>query len=88
MSYFAKIENDKVVIVIVATKEIIKKNYSGEWIETKINPELDDNYAGIGFNFDRNKRKFIPQIPKDFQFDNKNYSFRLNSNNKIERFEK
>ena len=80
MTHFAKIENNKVVRVIVATKEIIDKNYSGEWIQTSYNTHrgthanggspLRGNYAGIGFDYDRVNDVFISPKPyPSFIFD-------------------
>ena len=71
MSHFAKIENDKVVQVIVAEQEFIDSQ-PGEWIQTSYNtrggehPEglpLRKNYAGIGYTYDRKKDAFIEPKP-------------------------
>ena len=71
MSHFAKIENDKVVQVIVAEQEFIDSQ-PGEWIQTSYNtrggqhPEgrpIRKNYAGIGYSYDREKDAFIEPQP-------------------------
>ena len=71
MTHFAKIENDKVVQVIVAEQEFIDSQ-PGEWIQTSFNtrggehPEgrpLRKNYAGIGYIYDREKDAFIEPQP-------------------------
>ncbi len=71
MSHFAKIENDKVVQVIVAEQEFVDSQ-PGEWIQTSYNtrgaehPEgrpLRKNYAGIGYIYDREKDAFIEPQP-------------------------
>ena len=74
MSYFAKIENDKVVQVIRAEQNFITR-LDGEWIQTSYNtrggkhynPETGEedgtglryNYAGVGFTYDASRDAFI-----------------------------
>ncbi len=58
MTYFAEIKNNKVVRVIVCSKEIIK-NYSGEWIETNTKG-LRKTYAGKNMLYNRSKDEFTP----------------------------
>jgi len=81
MTYYAEIKNNKVIRVIVASQEIINKNYSGEWIETfmefKNNPKK--NYAGINFTLDSDG-DFIG--PKPTTLNNKHEVY-LNPTNKI-----
>lgn len=73
--YFAKIENNLVVTVIVADDEFIQ-NLDGLWIETHIRdyggidketnlPSPKKNYAGIGYTYDSIKDVFIPPKPYD-----------------------
>lgn len=66
MTSFAEIKNNKVVRVIVATKEVIDKNYSGNWIETFIETDYTlnprKNYTGIGYSVD-NDNDFVPPPP-------------------------
>lgn len=80
MSYFARVENNKVVQVIRAEQSFINR-LDGEWIQTSYNtkggkhydPETGNydgthglryNYAGNNFTYDRDKDAFIP--PKAF----------------------
>ena len=71
MSHFAKIENNRVVQVIVAEQEFVDSQ-PGEWIQTSYNtrggehPEgipLRKNYAGIDYIYDREKDAFIEPQP-------------------------
>ena len=79
MSYFAKIENDKVVQVIRAEQNFVTR-LDGEWIQTSFNtrggkhydPETGEhdgtsglryNYAGVGYTYDRDKDAFVPPQP-------------------------
>ena len=72
MSHFAKIENNKVVNVIVAEQEHID-TLDGEWIQTSYNTiqgkhkqggkPLRGNYAGIGYDYDRVNDIFLPPKP-------------------------
>jgi hypothetical protein len=73
MAHYAKIENDVVKQVIVADENFIR-NLDGEWIQTSYNthagvhPEnrpLRKNFAGIGYNYDRQRDAFI--APKPFE---------------------
>ena len=63
MSYYAEIKNNNVIRVIVATKEIINKNYKGNWIETKIDNSIRKNFAGIGMTYNKEKDIFILKKP-------------------------
>jgi hypothetical protein len=65
MTYFAEIKNNKVVRVIVSSKENIEKNYTGEWIETERDSVKENKFAGIGDDFDRLKFVFIPKRPNN-----------------------
>lgn len=59
MSYFAELKDNKVQRVIVASQEFINSGAVGDpknWVETK-----EDNYAGIGHDFDGTS--FIPPKP-------------------------
>lgn len=71
MSHFAKIENDIVVDVIVASQSFVD-NLDGEWIQTSYNTHgnthsngkepLRGNYASKGFTYDRlNDAFYSPQ---------------------------
>jgi hypothetical protein len=75
MSHFAKVQDGKVVQVIVAEPEFFQTfvdTSPGEWIQTSYNthggqhPEdrpLRKNYAGIGYTYDRERDAFIPPKP-------------------------
>jgi hypothetical protein len=75
MAHFAKVQDGKVVQVIVAEPnffETFVDTSPGEWIQTSYNthdgqhPEgrpLRKNYAGIGFTYDRVRDAFIPTQP-------------------------
>jgi len=62
-TYFAEIKNGIVVRVIVATQAQIDKNYSGIWIETKMDGSIRRRYAGPGHTYDQAKDKFIEPRP-------------------------
>ncbi len=62
-TYFAEIKNNIVVRVIVATQEVINKNYTGEWVETKIDNSIRKQYAGVGMTYNKSKDKFIHKRP-------------------------
>ena len=61
MSHFAKIENGRVVTVIVAEKDFIDTQ-EGTWVQTSYNTfggqhslggtPMRKNYAGIGYHYD------------------------------------
>ncbi len=73
MTHFAKIENNKVVTVVVAEQEHID-TLDGEWVKTSYNTKqgkhekggtpLRGNYAGIGYTYDSVKDMFV--APKPF----------------------
>jgi hypothetical protein len=75
MAHFAKVQDGKVVQVIVAEPDFFETfvdTSPGEWVQTSYNthggqhPEgrpLRKNYAGIGFTYDRVRDAFIPPQP-------------------------
>jgi len=75
MAHFAKVNQGKVINVIVAEPEFFDTfvdSSPGEWIQTSYNthggqhPEgrpLRKNYAGIGFTYDSVRDAFIPPQP-------------------------
>jgi hypothetical protein len=75
MAHFAKVQDGKVVQVIVAEPDFFETfvdTSPGEWVQTSYNthggqhPEgrpLRKNYAGIGFTYDRDRDAFIPPQP-------------------------
>ena len=73
MAHFAKVQNGKVINVIVAEQDFIdsyEDGIEGEWIQTSYNTHggihslggapLRKNYAGIGFTYDKELDAFIP----------------------------
>ena len=80
MSYFAKIENNLVVKVIVADQEFVS-TLEGLWVETfgtelggpdrnledeSRNPPVQRGYyAAIGFLYNEQEDKFSPPIPQE-----------------------
>ena len=76
MSHFAKVDQGKVIQVIVAEQDFIDSfvdTISGEWIQTSYNTyggthklggtPLRYNYAGIGFNYDKTADAFYAPQP-------------------------
>lgn len=74
MAHFCKIENNKVIQVIVAdTQEWCESNLGGEWVQTSYNTyggkhsqggiPFRKNYAGVGYTYDRERDAFIPEQP-------------------------
>jgi hypothetical protein len=76
MSHFAKVQDGKVVQVIVAEPEFFNTfvdSSPGEWIQTSYNTHggvhtlggtpLRKNYAGIGYTYDSQRDAFIPPKP-------------------------
>ena len=62
--YFARIENEIVIEVIVASAEFISLKASDEeWVETFEDGGMRGNYAGIGYVYDRQNDKFYPTRP-------------------------
>ena len=62
-SYFAKIENNIVIGVLVATPDHIS-TLSGSYIETTKN-NIHSKFAGIGDTYDQTNNRFIPLPPFD-----------------------
>ena len=76
MSHFAKVENGKVVQVIVAEQDFIDSGVVGHgWVQTSYNTRggvhilggtpLRKNFAAVGMTYDAEKDAFIPK--KDFE---------------------
>jgi hypothetical protein len=74
VSHFAKVENGKVVQVIVAEQDVIDSGIFGHgWVQTSYNTHggvhatggtpLRKNYAGIGYTYDEQRDAFIPPQP-------------------------
>jgi hypothetical protein len=78
MAHYAKVNQGKVIEVIVAEPEFFNNfvdSSPGEWIQTSYNTRggvhtlggtpLRKNFAGIGFTYDAQRDAFIP--PKPFE---------------------
>jgi len=71
VSYWAKIENNVVVNVLVGDDsfpdrgESFIKALGGMWLETVTDKSLRKNYASIGYTYDSTRDAFIP--PKPFE---------------------
>ena len=76
MSHFAKVRDGVVIQVLVAEQEFFDTfvdSSPGEWIQTSYNTHggvhtlggtpLRNNYAGIGYTYDRVRDAFIPPKP-------------------------
>ena len=70
MSYFAKIDEEGVVTeVIVATQEVIDSGLFGdpaEWVETDMDGNTRNQYAGIGMVYIKELDSFVEERPKEF----------------------
>ena len=68
MSYFAKIDEEGVVTeVIVATQEVIDSGLFGdpaEWVETDMEGNTRNQYAGIGMVYIKELDSFVEERPK------------------------
>lgn len=78
MAHYAKVNQGKVIEVIVAEPEFFNNfvdSSPGEWIQTSYNTRggvhtlggtpLRKNFAGIGYTYDRERDAFI--LPKPFE---------------------
>jgi len=79
MAHFAKLENNKVMqVIVVANEALLDENgqeveqkgidfcsnlIGGTWIQTSYNGRIRKNYAGIGFTYDETLDAFIPPQP-------------------------
>lgn len=70
MSYFAKIDEEGVVTtVIAATQEVIDSGMFGdpaEWVETDMEGNARNQYAGIGMVYIKELDSFVDEKPKEF----------------------
>jgi hypothetical protein len=68
VSYFAKIDEEGVVTeVIVATQEVIDSGLFGdpaEWVETDMEGNTRNQYAGIGMVYIKELDSFVEERPK------------------------
>jgi hypothetical protein len=69
VSYFAKINKEGVVTtVIAATQEVIDSGLFGdpaEWVETDMEGNTRNQYAGIGMVYIKEIDSFVEQKPKE-----------------------
>jgi hypothetical protein len=78
MAHFAKVDQGKVISVIVAEPEFFNTfvdTSPGQWIQTSYNTKggvhrfggtpLRKNYAGVGYSYDQTLDAFIPPKPYD-----------------------
>ena len=67
MSHFAEIDNDGIVQrVIVAEQDFINSGAVGDsfrWVQTSYNHNFRKQFAGIGYQYDKNKDIFIATQP-------------------------
>ena len=66
MAHYAKVENDLVTQVIVAEAEFFDTfvdSSPGEWVQTSYNGNFRNNFAGIGYTYDKTNDRFIPPKP-------------------------
>lgn len=72
MAHFAKIENNKVTQVIVVDNQYENEGQEyinntlkleGEWIQTSYNHNFRKQYAGIGYDYDRENDVFVSPQP-------------------------
>jgi hypothetical protein len=80
MAHFAKLEDNKVVqVIVVNNQELFDENgqeleqkgidfcsnlLGGTWIQTSYNGKIRKNYAGVDYTYDKTLDAFIP--PKSF----------------------
>jgi len=66
MAHFAKLNNNIVTEVIVAEKDFINSGQVGDeflWVQTSYNGNFRNNFAGIGYTYDKTNDRFIPPKP-------------------------
>lgn len=67
MSHFAEIDNDGIVQrIIVAEQEFINSGAVGDsfrWVQTSYNHNFRKQFAGVGYQYDKNKDVFISPKP-------------------------
>ncbi len=62
--HLAEIKDGKVVRVIVCNDiNWAKETLGGEWVETSYTGKIRKNYAGINFEYDKERDAFIPPKP-------------------------
>ena len=76
MAHFAKIQNDKVVEVIVIGNDqapteadgkafIASCGLGGEWVQTSYNNNFRGTYAGIGYTYDPVADEFVAPVVEE-----------------------
>jgi hypothetical protein len=85
MAHFAKIEDSKVVNVLVIPNEqehralefIAELGLEGEWIQTSFNANLRTRFAGIGDTYNAKKDRFEPpKVMPSWVWDETNYCWK------------
>lgn len=68
-TYFAQIDDTGTVVnVIVASQEFIDSGAAGDpsqWVQTYKDGSKRKNYAGFGYQYDKQRDAFIPPKPSD-----------------------
>ena len=81
MAHFAKLEDNKVVqVIVVNNQELLDENgqeseqkgidfcsnlLGGTWVQTSYNAKIRKNYAGVSYTYDETLDAFIPPKPFD-----------------------
>jgi hypothetical protein len=78
MAHFARIENNMVTDVQVLSNDVITNSgveveqlgveflnnlFGGEWVQTSYSGKFRKNFAGIGWNYDKDRDAFISPKP-------------------------
>ena len=64
--HYAKVQDGTVTQVIVAEPDFFERfidSSPGEWVQTSSTRSIRQNYAGIGFSYDKELDAFIPPKP-------------------------
>ena len=64
--HYAKVQDGTVTQVIVAEPDFFERfidSSPGEWVQTSYTRSIRQNYAGIGFSYDKELDAFIPPKP-------------------------
>jgi hypothetical protein len=73
MAHFAKIDENNIVIQVIALgddlekigSEYLAEHYGGRWIQTSYNNKIRGKFAGISDIYDEKKDVFLPQANLD-----------------------
>ena len=66
MAYFAKLDEDNIVVDITVADDLnwVMEHFEGNWLETAIDGSIRYNYAGIGYTYDPIDDAFIAPMPE------------------------